>query len=201
LSFQQLEGAHTGANIATRVFDVLDQYNVANKLFCITTDNASNNKKCMRKLSKMLRKRKGISWDHKAKHISCLNHVINIAVQAFLKKCKVLDSRDFDPSTREDSDDNADESDIEGSDSDDEDNDDSDDDQEDMFDGEDESDSRVDTAGDMDQEVLKVAQSFQTIIWKFREIAKVCDCSIQFGKFNHKELLFVCYITPLSEMS
>ena len=155
----------------------------------------------MRKLSKMLRKRKGISCDHKAKYISCLNHIINIAVQAFLKKCPVLDSRDFDQSSREDSDDSANEGDIEGSDSDDEDNYDSDDDQEDLFDGEDESDSLVDTASDIDQEALKAAQSFQTIIWKFREIAKVCDCSIQFGKFNHKELLFVCYITPLSEMS
>jgi hypothetical protein len=35
-------------------------------------------------------KRKGIKWDHLAYHIRCMNHIINIAVQKFLKTCKIL---------------------------------------------------------------------------------------------------------------
>jgi len=197
LSFQQLEGVHTGANIAARVFNILDQYDIADKLFCITTDNVSNNKKCMKKLSKMLQKRKDITWDYRAKHISCLNHIINIAVQEFLKKCKVLNLGDFDPYIEEDSDGNTDESDMEGC----NDDDDDDDDQGDSLDEDEESASIADIAIEGDQEVQKAAQSFQLIIWKFRELAKVRNCSIQIGNFSCTKLLFVCYDGQLSEMS
>ena len=31
-------------------------------------------------------------WDYEEQHIRCLNHIINIAVQALLKKCKVLNN-------------------------------------------------------------------------------------------------------------
>jgi hypothetical protein len=78
LDFLKLEGRHSGENIAERIFEVLDKYLIAEKLFCITTDNASNNIKCMRHLSRILKDRKGVKWDYRKLHISCLNHVINI---------------------------------------------------------------------------------------------------------------------------
>ena len=68
----------------------LDSYNITEKLFCITTDNASNNDTGVEHLSFLLHKNKGIEWDHEEHHVRCLNHIINIAVQAFLKMCKVL---------------------------------------------------------------------------------------------------------------
>ena len=73
------------------IFDTLDVFNIAEKLFCITTDNASNNKTAMKCLSKLLLKRKGIKWKWQECHISCLNHVIDLAVQAFLKSVKVIE--------------------------------------------------------------------------------------------------------------
>ena len=93
LTFKELTGSHTGENLASVIFDTLDDYNIAEKLHCITTDNASNNTKAMETLSTMLRRRKGINWSHKTQHIACLNHVINLAVQAFLRKCKVIDAK------------------------------------------------------------------------------------------------------------
>jgi len=182
-----------GKNMATKIFNILDQYNVAEKLFCITTDNASNNGKCMRKLSKLLRQWKGTIWDHDAKHISCLNHVtsINIAVQVFLKKCKVLDASSFElpVPVDEESDDNED--------SDDEHNEDEDEDEGDEgdeSDGEEEQQSIV-----MNEEVIEAAQSFQVMIWKLRELAKVCLCSYKSAQFVYNtiyriKLIVGCWI-------
>jgi len=86
-----LLGSHTGNNLAKAIFETLDAFNLTEKLFCITTDNASNNKKAMKALSKLLRKRKGVIWNWKECHISCLNHVIDLAIQAFLKSIKVIE--------------------------------------------------------------------------------------------------------------
>src|SRR5579859_5214214 len=37
LAFIQIEGHHTGSNFAHMVHEVLETYNIADKLFCITT--------------------------------------------------------------------------------------------------------------------------------------------------------------------
>jgi len=84
-----LTGSHTGELLAQEVLDALNDFDLAEKLFCITTDNASNNGKLMKCLRKLLR-RQGIKWSAQKNHISCMNHVLNLAVQAFLKKIKAL---------------------------------------------------------------------------------------------------------------
>ena len=45
----------------------------------------------MKALSKLLKKRKKITWNWKECHISCLNHVVDLGIQAFLKSIKILD--------------------------------------------------------------------------------------------------------------
>ena len=45
----------------------------------------------MKALSKLLKKRKKVIWNWKECHISCLNHVIDLGVQAFLKSIKILE--------------------------------------------------------------------------------------------------------------
>jgi hypothetical protein len=59
LSFQQLQGSHTGEKLAEEIYNALDQYNIIEKLFCITTDNASNNSTAMTELSSLLLTNKG----------------------------------------------------------------------------------------------------------------------------------------------
>lgn len=90
LSFEELKGDHDGVNIGEAIYATLDKYNIVEKLFCCTTDNASNNETALEHLSTLLLRNKGIVWNYKEQHIRCMNHIINIAVQAFLKKCKVL---------------------------------------------------------------------------------------------------------------
>ena len=44
----------------------------------------------MKRLSKLLMKHKGLAWPWEESHISCLNHINNIAVDALLKQIKAL---------------------------------------------------------------------------------------------------------------
>ena len=84
LGFVPLTGHHTGEYMAEVVYDLLEEYGIKEKLFCITTDNASNNIALVKELSYLLAN-DGISWDYKTHHIPCLAHIINLVVQKFLK--------------------------------------------------------------------------------------------------------------------
>ena len=106
LSFQQLDGHHTGEHLSQEVINVLNNFGLIEKLFCITSDNAGNMKKLMVCLSKVLQMH-GVDWDASKYHISCLNHVINLAVQAFLKELKAIPSSNADiPGLKEKTDEN-----------------------------------------------------------------------------------------------
>ena len=94
LAFEQLEGSHTGEYLAEKLLNILEDFNIAEKLFCITTDAASNNTAMVSYLSSILKIRKQINWDYKKMHINCLDHVVNLAVQKFLRTIKVIKSKD-----------------------------------------------------------------------------------------------------------
>ena len=79
---------HDGSHLAKEVFVAIEKFGIVEKLFCITTDNASNNGKMMKHLSKMLEEEKGIIWDPAEHHITCLSHVINLIVTDFMKAIK-----------------------------------------------------------------------------------------------------------------
>lgn len=91
LSFQHLTGSHSGINLAEAIYITLDEFNIVEKLFCITTDNASNNTTALEHLQEIMLQRKGVTWIAKQHHIRCMNHIINICVQKFLHTVKVLD--------------------------------------------------------------------------------------------------------------
>jgi hypothetical protein len=79
--------------LAEYVEEVLEQYDISHKLFCITTDGASNNKTMIASLSASLRsKHPDVNIDPKAQRVPCLAHIINLAVGAFLQNLKVLDA-------------------------------------------------------------------------------------------------------------
>lgn len=138
------------------IFDTLDTFNIAEKLFCITTDNASNNKKAMKCLSKLLLKRKGIRWNWKEYHISCLNHVIDLAVQAFLKAIKVIEVSETEEKEKEDDE----EEDIDDSD-------------EDEIMEEEDEDEDLSLPAPMIEDMTASVSGFQIIMWKLRETVKV----------------------------
>src|SRR5437773_701992 len=51
LGFIPLSGSHTGAYIAEIVYNILEEFRIKEKFFCITTDNASNNLLMVKELS------------------------------------------------------------------------------------------------------------------------------------------------------
>jgi len=146
LAFIPLEGHHTGEYMASVVYDVLDEFDIKEKFFCVTTDSASNNLKMVKELSKLLYDRCGIEWDWKTNHIPCLAHIINLVVQKFLKTLAIQSDDDMTNSDINDSDIN------------------------------DDGDSDVDKNGDADSNVddddVFDSSSFSTIIGKLRAIAK-----------------------------
>jgi hypothetical protein len=85
LVFVPLEGSHTGEYMASVVFDMLEEFDIKEKFYCVTTDSAKNNLKMVKVLSRLLLERCNIEWDSETNHIPCLAHVINLVVQKFLK--------------------------------------------------------------------------------------------------------------------
>jgi hypothetical protein len=78
LDFQAVSVSHTGLNLTEHVLSILFTYGIQAKLYCITTDNASNNGTMMKALARLLEAH-GIIWDPVHNHIACLAHVLNLA--------------------------------------------------------------------------------------------------------------------------
>ena len=185
MSFTEVQGRHTGERLSKYVLDVLVEFNLCEKLFCITSDNAGNMNKLMKFPSKRLRKR-GVIWSAEENYISCLNHVINLAVQDFLKAIKGLPSvQDEIPTLAEKEDDDDEDDDDE--DDDDEDDDDEDDDEEEDSEIDDDKDDKegaeellVDLAAvEAEDEYNDVEDDFAGTLKKLRGIAKVYDVAKQ----------------------
>jgi len=102
LDFVRIIGRHRGVDLAPYLLSTLDRYGIMEKLFCITTDNASNNDTLCKELSILMEATHGIHWDHKSHNVRCLNHVINIAVQSFMQGIKSLMEEDEDEESGDD---------------------------------------------------------------------------------------------------
>ena len=89
MDFLHIGGHHYGEILADKVFEMLEEYEICDKLFSITADNAGNNGTICTALNILL-KNIGIEWDLKKYQISCMNHVINLAVQESIKSIKVM---------------------------------------------------------------------------------------------------------------
>ena len=158
MSFTEIHGHHTGERLSKYVLDVLMEFGLCEKLFCITSDNAGNMHKLMRFLSKRLRQL-GVKWDARENYINCLNHVLNLALQAFLKKIKALPAKEVDVYDL-DEDDDEDDDDVEI-------DDDEGDDLEEIILNPD--------VMEEDPEYEDIGDDFQGTLKKLRGIAKVCD--------------------------
>jgi hypothetical protein len=76
--------------MATVVHNVLERFKITNRLFCITTDNASNNGVMRRELEGILGALEAeSSWNSDATKIPCMAHVLQLIVKAILNAFKV----------------------------------------------------------------------------------------------------------------
>jgi hypothetical protein len=84
LDFIEFESPHTGARMAELILRCLEFYEIQNKVFCITTDNASNNDTMAAELYDLLFNRHDVIWDPATHHIYCLAHIINLVVRKLI---------------------------------------------------------------------------------------------------------------------
>ena len=82
--------------MARHVYNTLDEFGLKDKLFCITTDSASNNYKMVKELAALLLEKDNIDWNSETCHIPCLAHTINIVVQKFLTNLALGEDNEAD---------------------------------------------------------------------------------------------------------
>ena len=65
MEFEYVEGHHYSEILGKKIYDVLKEYDICQKLFCITADGASNNSTMCEEIERLLSE-DGISWsaDH-----------------------------------------------------------------------------------------------------------------------------------------
>lgn len=54
LGFKPIYGTHTGANLSAALMEILTEHKIQNRIFGVTTDNASNNKTLVEALQQSL---------------------------------------------------------------------------------------------------------------------------------------------------
>lgn len=79
LAIKPIEGPHTGANLAALLKNILDSFNISDRLYCITADNASNNTTMGQCLTTMIPQ-----FDASQNLHGCVAHVINLVAKAGL---------------------------------------------------------------------------------------------------------------------
>lgn len=84
LGVKEVDGKHTGCNLAAYFLEILQSYGVEEKLFCVTADNASNNSTLAKELDSKLQ-----NFLAKQNMLGCVGHVVNLAAKAGLKTLEI----------------------------------------------------------------------------------------------------------------
>ncbi len=79
LSFEQIEDKHIKSNLSSITEWILQELDIQDRVMTVITDNVSNNDVMMTALDETLQTFSAIS------HLSCLAHVIQLAVKQLLK--------------------------------------------------------------------------------------------------------------------
>ena len=85
IGFRLIDVAHSGENIAERIAAVVNEYELSDKIFAITLDNASSNSRAMESLAPILSGYMGTTFLHQR----CACHIINLIVKSGLKHLQV----------------------------------------------------------------------------------------------------------------
>uniref|UniRef100_A0AAV1TSU0 AC9 transposase n=1 Tax=Peronospora matthiolae TaxID=2874970 RepID=A0AAV1TSU0_9STRA len=86
----EIEGDHSGQNLEHHLFEVLKKFNILDKLFCITGDNASTNGT----IAMCLDQRRIIpGFTRSDNMLGCMAHVINLIANAGIKLLGAFDQQ------------------------------------------------------------------------------------------------------------
>ncbi|KAF5378856.1 hypothetical protein D9615_006941 [Tricholomella constricta] len=101
VAFRQLEGSHTGENLAKVLWKVINELQIVERIGMITLDNASNNNTLMEELEYLFPTSQRmpssfLMFDRDGNHIRCFPHVTNIAVKTGVKRITELAEEDVE---------------------------------------------------------------------------------------------------------
>lgn len=79
LGLRRISGSHSGEAVAKVILEVIEDYEIKNKLGAFQLDNASNNRTCVEALATSIP-----SIDPDEHQMSCFGHIVNLVVKAVL---------------------------------------------------------------------------------------------------------------------
>ncbi len=85
LGLEEINGSHTGLNLAHIVEKVFVKHNLTHRLLAITANNDSNNAMLRCSLETALQS-KSIDWNVDAMTVNCLAHILNLSAKALLSR-------------------------------------------------------------------------------------------------------------------
>jgi len=85
IALQEIQGQHSGQNLARMILDIIDEYQIRNKIGYFMMDNVTSNDTFLHCLSQELQDTDNIKYDAELHRLRCNGHIINLAVQAFLR--------------------------------------------------------------------------------------------------------------------
>ena len=87
LAIREIVGKHGGVNMGDLALQVLDEFGLTRKVTAITTDNAKNNTTMMEHIMKKVQSVNPHLSN--GRHVPCLAHILNLAVQAAMQTLRV----------------------------------------------------------------------------------------------------------------
>ncbi|KAK9676112.1 hypothetical protein RND81_11G055100 [Saponaria officinalis] len=90
LNFVHLPPPRKGRDIANCIFKCLKEWDIENKVFTISVDNATANDTCIQVLKDTFSLTKRLICEGKLFHVRCCAHILNIMVQHGLKQVKTI---------------------------------------------------------------------------------------------------------------
>jgi hypothetical protein len=86
IALPRVLGAHSGANIAAALMEVLEKYEIADKLGYMMLDNATNNDTAVEALQDALISKLGTvpTISAEERRLRCFGHILNLVVKAML---------------------------------------------------------------------------------------------------------------------
>ncbi|XP_021845055.2 zinc finger BED domain-containing protein RICESLEEPER 2-like isoform X1 [Spinacia oleracea] len=90
LSFVHIPPPRKGKDIANCIFRCLKEWEIENKVFTVSVDNASANDSCIQIMKDTFSLTKRLVCGGKLFHVRCCAHIINIMVQHGLKQVKTI---------------------------------------------------------------------------------------------------------------
>lgn len=106
LDLSILKGTHEGVNIAASFWDVVEDYNLCQKILSVTTDNAYNMDTMFVELER-LALLSGVIFDSKNFRVRCFAHIMNLSCKAMIQSVGDGDAEKYSSDSEDDDEENT----------------------------------------------------------------------------------------------